>query len=129
MNFDFTITFSLILAIIAFVSPIITTLINNSHNFKVKKLDMYEQYKRETLESFISSVSDIFLYKSDEHISKYYFAKSKLNICFLISDSDKAQLDTLTKSIDNYDNGDNFSSIEKVLNAITVSLSKQIQKK
>lgn len=59
-TFDMTITISVILAICAIISPVITTLLNNKHQLKLKKLDIkqvnYETsilYKRKIFEDYL----------------------------------------------------------------------------
>ena len=45
MKFDSTVTFSMILAIVAFVSPIAVAIINNRHQAEIRKLEMEQELK------------------------------------------------------------------------------------
>lgn len=127
MNFETTITFSLLLTIIAFVSPIVTTLINNYYNFKIKKLDMYEQAKRNSLENFINAVSAVITVPNNENLKLYYSSLNNLYIYFSITNTE--DIKKLNNEIDQFNIKDDSTSIQKVLNKITVTLSSQIQKK
>ena len=55
MKFDISMTIGSIIALVALISPIVTAIINNRHQIKVKKLDMYETKKYKSLENFIKS--------------------------------------------------------------------------
>ena len=52
MNFDLTITISVILALSAILSPILVSIINNRHQLKLKKIENYDIAKRNALENF-----------------------------------------------------------------------------
>lgn len=64
MKFDTTITLSIIVAVIAIIAPLLTTLINNHHQLKVKKLELKQLeiernylHKRTIIENAIASIS------------------------------------------------------------------------
>lgn len=79
---DLTISVTAILGIAAIVSPVLTTLLNNHHLFRMKKLELkqseYEQtvlYKRNIFEQFLQSLSQLSQFQKEEHLalySKYY---------------------------------------------------------
>lgn len=127
MKLETTITFSLLLTIIAFVSPIVTTLINNYYNFKIKKLDMYEQAKRDSLENFINAVSAMITIPNSENLKLYYSSLNNLYIYFSITNAE--DIKKLNNELDQFSINDDSTSIQKALNKITVTLSSQIQKK
>lgn len=127
MKFDSTITFSIILAIIAVVSPMITASMNNAHNLKIKKLEMYELAKRKSLENFINAVSSVITIPCMENLKLYYSALNNLYIYFSIKNAE--DIKKLNNQIDQFNDGDDSMSIQKNLNNITVVLSKQIKKK
>lgn len=127
MKFDLTVTFSLFLSIIAIISPIITAYINNEYNLKIKKLDMYEQAKRNSLENFINAVSSVITLPCMENLKLYYSALNNLYIYFSIDNTE--DIKKLNNQIDQFVDGDDSSSIQKLLNNITVVLSAQIDKK
>lgn len=75
---DMTITISVIVALAAIVSPVLTALINNNHHKKIKELEMkqteYEQtilYKRNIFENYLKSLSMVAHYHSEENINFY----------------------------------------------------------
>ena len=49
MNVDLTITISVILGIAAIVSPVLTALLNNRHQYKIRKLDLSHQEQNELI--------------------------------------------------------------------------------
>ncbi|MQW23726.1 MULTISPECIES: hypothetical protein [unclassified Lactococcus] len=65
MRFDMTFTVTVVIALSALFSPILTAIINNQHLRKMKKLDMQENnqnsyylHKRELLETFLVCISN-----------------------------------------------------------------------
>lgn len=79
---DLTITISVIIAITAIISPILTTLLNNRHQLTIKKIELkqleYERsilHKREIFENFLQALSKVAQNPSEENIelfAKYY---------------------------------------------------------
>lgn len=47
--FDPTITLSVVIALCAIISPILTTVLNNAHQTKIKKMEMKQQIYRDTV--------------------------------------------------------------------------------
>lgn len=75
---DLTITISVVIAICAIIPPIITTLLNNRHLYKMRKLDMQldEQkqskfYKRGMYEQYLRTVGKCITYSSDNALREY----------------------------------------------------------
>lgn len=62
MNFDFTITFAVIVSFISILSPIIVSIINNRYQFKMKKFDNYDLEKRKTFEKFLKDAGEYLVY-------------------------------------------------------------------
>ena len=58
---DLTVTISVIIAICAIISPIITTILNNRHLYKIRKLDEAAQSSKKKL-TFINVVSMKIIY-------------------------------------------------------------------
>ncbi len=48
-KFDLTISISVILALCAILSPILTAIINNIHHTKIRKMELQQDYYRETI--------------------------------------------------------------------------------
>ena len=65
-------------ALMSFISPILTTLINNRHQLKIKKLELkqkqYEDtviYKRNIFENYVSALSKLSAYATGDSIKEY----------------------------------------------------------
>lgn len=120
----FSYTVAVILLISSIVSPVITTLINNHHQTKLKKIDMYEEAKRKALSEFIECAQDYLLnLEYVEQSVKYYSSLNRLFIYFTDID--------LTTFIP-FDNAckitDNYKVAISELTKIVQFLSKQIKK-
>lgn len=122
----FSCIFAIVIGVIAFISPIITAIINNIHQTKIKKLDMYETEKRISLSNFIKACEDFMLegeYASNKLWSSYYSSINQLYIYFDISDNSMfLQLEEIIKKQNIFDSN-------RELTKIVVTLSKQIPKK
>lgn len=75
---DLTITISVVIAICAIISPVITTLLNNHHALKMKKLEMKltEQekstlYKRGIYENYLRLTSQCIMHPSAQNLADY----------------------------------------------------------
>lgn len=116
---------AVILLISSIVSPIITTLINNHHQIKVKKIEMYEEAKQNALSNFIECAEDYLLNLNfAEQSVKYYSALNKLFIYFY-----DISLDTFIPFDEASKNTNNYSTASIELTKIVQTLSKQIKKK
>lgn len=124
LKIDFTLTLSILIAVIALVSPIITTVINNRHQLKLKKIDMYEEAKRKALSEFIENAQEYLLKPSYiEPTVKYYSSLDKLFLYFTDID-----LNTFTPFDKASKNTDDYSTATIELTKIVQALSKQIAK-
>ena len=79
MKVDMTITLSIIIAVCAIVSPILTTMLNNRHQFDIKKLEINAQnkkeslfYEREIYEQYLKWASNLQSAPTDENLNYYY---------------------------------------------------------
>lgn len=68
MKWDISITLSVIIAIVALISPIITTIINNSHQRKMKELEMKQQHYEKSV-SYQKGIFENYLRKAGRNIS------------------------------------------------------------
>lgn len=66
LNVDMTITISVIVALAAIVSPVITALINNAHDSKIHKIDLKQHekentvlYKRKIFEDYVRAAGTL----------------------------------------------------------------------
>lgn len=85
LNLDLSFTITAIIALISLISPILTTIINNFHDSKIRELELknriYEQtviYKRDIILSYLSSVGKCISYCETTDLKDYgfYYAKS-----------------------------------------------------
>ncbi len=107
-KFDVSITISVVIAICAIVSPIFTTLLNNHHLYKMKKLDLELEtqkqsyfYKRGIYESYLKTAGKCIAYGLPELISNYGEIYPLALIYF--PDSFHADLVNMNKLITNRD--------------------------
>lgn len=130
MDFDPTITISIIIAIIALISPIVTAIINNCHQTKIKKMDMYETAKREALTDFIHSAqATIFNSENPEFMLSYIASFNKLFIYFTdISSETLNSFDRARADVANNLTEETFQKANYELSKIISNLSKQIKK-
>lgn len=77
-NVDMSITIASVLAICAIISPIITTLINNHHNWRIHKAEMKREdykntilYKRSIYENYLRTAGRCIYYADDVALKDY----------------------------------------------------------
>ena len=87
---DLTITISVIVALAAIISPVLTSFINNKHQLKLKRLELeqqkYEQtvmYKRNIFENYLKGVSGISHYSTTKENWSYYSENYPLAFMYL----------------------------------------------
>lgn len=121
----FSCIFAIVIGIIAFVSPVITVIINNYHQTKIKKLDMYEEAKRTALSDFIKACENYMLCGNlieNKICSEYYASINRLYIYFNITDDSVFQkLEETLKKMNIINSNHELTNIVQVL-------SKQIAK-
>ena len=78
MKFDSSITLSLVIALAAIVSPVITTYLNNKHQLKLliveKEFDRkkeYEEYINSIINNFLKNVGNFIAYPTSENLSDF----------------------------------------------------------
>ncbi len=113
----FSWTVAVILLISSVVSPIATTIINNKHQSKMKKIEMYQMAKRDALEKYIKSASRCFNGTSVGNLYDYYEASNNLYIYFSKVPNEINQLV-----------GKSPQEFNALLAKIVQTLSKQIEK-
>lgn len=124
MDFDFTVTFSVLLALSTVLANVVSTLLNNKHQIKIKKLEMYELQKREVLQNFINSTIECYKNNNDwrqnKEFMKYLFT---MQLYFKSANSEFIQ--TLNSLMDDVlDKSDFNIQFAKIIS----KLSKEIQK-
>lgn len=75
---DLTITVTVVIAVCAIISPIITTLLNNHHLYKMRKLDMRLEtqktsyfYKRGIYEEYLKAAGRCVAHANAERLNEY----------------------------------------------------------
>ena len=104
MRLDSTITLSLVLGISAIFVPTITSVLNNRHDLKMKKLiidndkkEKLNEYKISLIENFLTCFAKLYTDRSDENIQKM-----QISILKLIPYIDKKYDEGFEKLIDSY---------------------------
>ncbi len=107
-----------LVSVITACSPIFVTLINNKHDTKNRKLEMYEKAKQDALKHFIDCCSKYFSVNSDEQLRIEVL--SAMHTLLIYFDVDDVLQNNLLDAINNRKH--------KLLNSAVVSLSNQIKK-
>lgn len=124
MKFDFTVTFSIILALVSILANIINTLINNTYQKNLKKLEMYELQKREVLQNFINDSVECIKNENSWRQNKE-FVKSLYTLPLYFKCADIDMINKINKAIDNSNNDD---AIKVTFTTIIQDLSEEIEK-
>ena len=74
MQFDLTVTISVILALSAIISPIIVTIINNRYQLKVKQMEINEKYVISTFQNYLSKLELCISINYGEIYNDYQYA-------------------------------------------------------
>lgn len=126
----FSYAVAVILLISSVVSPIITTYMNNKHQKELKKIDIYENAKKEALSNFIESAQLLnYDFNNPEAMHEYCINFDKLFIYFSdISIDTLRSLENARSELSKNDNQENFKKANRELTKIVQVLSKQIVK-
>ena len=126
---DLTVTISVIIAICAIISPIITTHLNNHHLYKMRKLDDATQlrkdsyfYKRGVYEDYLRYTSQCLTNPSASTLNEY--GKTYALALIYFPDELQEQLIAINEAISNHMWANALSN----LNGIAPVIRKQIQK-
>ena len=130
-NFDPTITTSILIALIALISPIVIAIINNIHESEIKKLDMYEAAKRGALSNFIDSAEAAILNYEDEEAMLEYAANSDKLFIYFSNFSLELILpfETARAEVNRNNTAENFRKANRELSKLISKLSEEIKKK
>ena len=126
----FSYAVAVILLVASIVSPIITTYMNNKHQKELKRIDIYEDAKKEALSNFIDSAQVLNYNPADsDAMYEYCIAFDKLFIYFSdISLDTIKELELARKEVAKNDTQENFKKANRELTKIVQVLSKQIAK-
>lgn len=113
---------AVILGLSAIISPIVTTVINNKYQSKIKELEMFNESKISALNNFVEATVEVISSHNSEDLTEYFSSINKLFIYF-----NNLTLDTfndLSKSLKE----NNFSKANQCLTILVAYLSNQVQK-
>ena len=121
---------AIVLGISAVISPIATAIINNSHQIKLKKIEIYEKDKKDALSDFIRSSQLLIYSPNDEgYLEKHLESFNKLLIYFKnISPTSNTKFIELINEVKNRDCQENVLKATLELTNIVRDLSKEIAK-
>lgn len=121
---------AIVLGISAVISPIGTAIINNSHQIKLKKIEIYEKDKKDALSDFIRSSQLLIYSPNDEgYLEKHLESFNKLLIYFKnISPTSNTKFIELINEVKNRDCQENVLKATLELTNIVQDLSKEITK-
>ena len=123
MKFDLTITLSIIIVTITTLSPIAVAFLNNRHQFKIKKLELFELEKRNSLKNFIDTSIECF--NQDNWINNKEFIKALYTLQLYFKSADVKLIDKINKVIISNPDKDKFKM--SFVSVISV-LAKEVQK-
>ncbi len=128
MKVDLTITISVVIAICAIISPIITTLLNNHHLYKMKKLEVKIEaeksayfYKRGVYEDYLKHTEQYIIVRDKDTSLKYGSIYSLALIYFPTNLVDEILI--LNDEINSYD----WETAIKHLNTIAPVIRETLQ--
>ena len=121
---------AIVLGISAVISPLATAIVNNSHQIKLKKIEIYEKDKKDALSNFISSSQLLIYYPDNEsYLKKHLESFNKLLIYFKnISPTSNSRFIELVNQVKNKDCQENVLKATLELTNIVQDLSKEIKK-
>lgn len=126
---DLTITISVIVTLVAIISPIFTSVINNIYQLKLKKLELkqseYEKitlHKRELFENFLSAFNQVCHIRTTETVSLY--ASSYSLIYVYLPPNVRSDLGMVNLLISKH----LWDEAIKYVDAISIDIYKEMQK-
>ncbi len=127
-NIDLTVTISVIVALCAIISPILTTIINNLFQLKLKRLESsqkrYEDtvlHKREIFENFLSAFNQVCQLPTNEAIAQYSSSYSLVYI--YLPKKVRDDLGTVNLLINNK----KYNEAIKYVDAISMDICKEME--
>ena len=119
MNFEITWTITAIIALVSLISPILVTILNNRHDYKVRRLENFSKLQQEILFNFSTSITKNF--NSNSIHSDFRKDLNLLNIYFDVNEK-------LIEKIMKHEYKD-VNEFQDDVNKVMKSLSKQIKSK
>lgn len=69
---DISVILSSVVAISAIVAPVVTAIINNRHNMRIKKIDVFYQQKYESYKNFAQSYGRMKHFYTDGDVGVFF---------------------------------------------------------
>ena len=120
MKFDITAIAAFITAIAAIIAPVITSVINNKYQLKMKKLELYEEKRIESINKYISSICKYI--NNNSGYTEKEFAEYMQAIYLYSPKSIWKDIDKLNEVI----SLKNFSEARKLLPSVIQKLSSSV---
>ena len=118
MNIDLNVTLAIItivISVIAFISPIAVAIINNKHSYKIKKLELLVNTKKKILCDFVSITMSLI----EDSVSVNSFYSSLNEVLIYFENADYNKLNKIPKMIENKQS---INEINDYLNGIIIEL-------
>lgn len=113
---------AIVIGLSAVISPIIVSIINNHHNLKLSKLNMFNEARRTSLNEFIEATEEVIISHMETDLCTYFSSLDKLFIYF--DNIDLNMFSNLNNALKKNDD----SKANRELTNIVQNLSKQIKK-
>lgn len=121
MEMYVTVIVSLVAAVSAILSPVLTTLINNRHQYKMRKLELLQEQKLRAVQQFTSSCSTHLAAYNKQSRDEYY--KSYGEIFLYVNKKHWAAIEALNSDIEE----EKLVEAGKKLTEISQSLSSEMK--
>ncbi len=118
---DLSLTVTAIIALAAIISPVIVAILNNHHQFKMKKLEITSSQKFDVIEKYLASAGRVIELNSTRNSIEYESNKGLLYL--YIPQSTWGIIDDLDSAINNND----LPRARKLLSKACKELAKTIQ--
>lgn len=126
---DLTISISVIVALAAIISPILTAIINNHYQLKLKHMELkqkeYEEtimYKRNIFENYLRNLNDVFQHPTNESLSRY--AQYYPLACLYLPEDICRQLSEVNHKLGKSVHVDIADDIDEIIIAVSNELQK-----
>lgn len=119
MNIDLTVTISVILTLTAIASPIATSIINNIHDSKIKKLELRNKHLQTTIHHRNEIFENYLRYAgrciavADINASKEYYEYYFLSLLY-VSDELRAEMKVIHQYIENGEYEKTVASLQQI---------------
>lgn len=118
---DITVIVAMVTAFSAIIAPVLTAIINNRHNFRVKKMELYQTRKINAIEKYLQTTG-LFL-SSDKSSDNYSYNKCLGEIYLYAPKSVWHLIDELDAQIKSR----NFVQAQTTFNEVCKQLSNQFK--